>query len=112
MNLIVLYFQGSAQTQGVMTRASAGNAMQSSGTYQLVMDPRLGLIVGTVTSPQATPGVFRKRGVSVRLFLHIPYFFSFLGNLLHLSLQTGLMLLLVNQERLRTKVKMEVTKCY
>jgi hypothetical protein len=75
MNLIVLYFQGSAQTQGVMTRASAGNAMHSSGTYQLVMDPRLGLIVGTVTSPQATPGVFRKRGVSVHLFFHIPYFY-------------------------------------
>jgi len=48
--------QGSPQAQGVMTRASAGNALHSPGTYQLVMDPRLGLIVGAVTSPQATQG--------------------------------------------------------
>lgn len=48
--------QGSPQAQGVMTRASAGNALHSAGTYQLVMDPRLGLIVGAVTSPQATQG--------------------------------------------------------
>jgi hypothetical protein len=79
-----------------MTRASAGNAMHSSGTYQLVMDPRLGLIVGTVTSPQATPGVFKKRGVIVQLFNHILVFL--LACLLTApSLQTGLMLL-VNQE--------------
>jgi hypothetical protein len=41
-----------------MTRASAGSTLHTPGTYQLVMDPRLGLIVGTVTSPQTTPGVF------------------------------------------------------
>ena len=52
-----VHFQGSPQAQGVMTRASAGNALHSPGTYQLVMDPRLGLIVGAVTSPQATQGV-------------------------------------------------------
>jgi hypothetical protein len=60
--ILVACLQGSPQTQGVMTRASAGNALHSPGTYQLVMDPRLGLIVGTVTSPQATPGVFGKKG--------------------------------------------------
>jgi hypothetical protein len=81
MNLVVC-LQGSPQTQGVMTRASAGNALHSPGTYQLVMDPRLGLIVGTVTSPQATPGVFGKRGVSVLpisyldVSLHLEYVVS------------------------------------
>ena len=54
---MMVHFQGSPQAQGVMTRASAGNALHSPGTYQLVMDPRLGLIVGAVTSPQATQGV-------------------------------------------------------
>jgi hypothetical protein len=53
---MMVHFQGSPQAQGVMTRASAGNALHSPGTYQLVMDPRLGLIVGAVTSPQATQG--------------------------------------------------------
>ncbi|XP_021920115.1 uncharacterized protein LOC110830032 isoform X2 [Zootermopsis nevadensis] len=48
--------QGSPQAQGVMTRASTGSTLHTPGTYQLVMDPRLGLIVGTVTSPQTTPG--------------------------------------------------------
>jgi hypothetical protein len=81
VNLIVC-FQGSTQAQGVMTRASAGNALHSSGTYQLVMDPRLGLIVGTVTSPQSTPGMFRKKGVSVcpihylDVSLHLEYVLS------------------------------------
>lgn len=60
MNVMVC-FQGSPQAQGVMTRASAGNALHSPGTYQLVMDPRLGLIVGAVTSPQATQGVCGER---------------------------------------------------
>lgn len=87
MNMMV-HFQGSPQAQGVMTRASAGNALHSPGTYQLVMDPRLGLIVGAVTSPQATQGAcvmkrpscssssFRSTFVlcvSVLLRKHIPY---------------------------------------
>lgn len=58
---MMVHFQGSPQTQGVMTRASTGNALHSPGTYQLVMDPRLGLIVGAVTSPQATQGVCGER---------------------------------------------------
>jgi hypothetical protein len=74
MNLVVC-LQGSPQTQGVMTRASSGNALHSPGTYQLVMDPRLGLIVGTVTSPQATPGVFRNKQEPVSFPLVIWMYF-------------------------------------
>jgi hypothetical protein len=84
---MMVLFQGSPQAAGVMTRASAGNALHSPGTYQLVMDPRLGLIVGAVTSPQATQGVCGERPsmsssscssafvfyITVLLRKHIPY---------------------------------------
>jgi len=76
---MMVHFQGSPQAQGVMTRASAGNALHSPGTYQLVMDPRLGLIVGAVTSAQATQGVCVCVCVCERVMRDLPRVHPFVG---------------------------------